>query len=73
MDFTFAELLYMYNGKRKHDYEVQSLAICVLANVNRDPKKKPKPFEPDDFNPLLEKKSEGKGLIARMKQAWGKE
>jgi hypothetical protein len=35
----------------EHDY-LQAAIICsILANVNRDSKKKPKPYEPKDFMP----------------------
>jgi hypothetical protein len=30
-----------------------ALILCQFANANRDPKRKPAPFTPDDFNPMV--------------------
>jgi hypothetical protein len=35
-------------GDERADYR-QALTTCVLANSNRDVKKKPTPFKPEDF------------------------
>ncbi|MBN1807181.1 MAG: hypothetical protein JW837_18185 [Sedimentisphaerales bacterium] len=35
-------------GVEAADYR-QALTTCILANVNRDGKKKPTPFTPEDF------------------------
>lgn len=35
-------------GDYKRDYHFGQLS-CLFANANRDAKKKPKPYDPDDF------------------------
>ena len=34
-----------------------SMLAAILANANRDPKKKPEPFQPDDFHPLAKRET----------------
>jgi hypothetical protein len=49
-----------WNQRRRMQDEAasrQSALICsVLANINRDAKKRPKPYTPDDFMPQTEAK-----------------
>lgn len=33
-------------------WEIAATQMSLLANVNRDSKKRPKPFTADDFNPF---------------------
>lgn len=52
----------MANGKRRHDWD-QTAALCAtLANCNRDPKRTPRPYSPDDFNPMVQKQPRRKAL-----------
>lgn len=41
-------------GERRDDLRAGTIA-ALIANVNRDSKKAPKPFTPEDFFPLLSK------------------
>ncbi len=41
----------------RHDWAQTSQVLCLIANVNRDPKKG-RPFSPDDFNPYREPRPE---------------
>ena len=34
----------------------------MIANANRDPKKKPTPFTPDDFNPMARRDRKKEGI-----------
>ena len=38
------------------------LIACIIANANRNPKKQPKAFTPQDFMPKRERKKERKKL-----------
>jgi len=46
----------MSEEKQRHDWNQSALICTILANANRDPKKKPFPFELSDFHPLLKKR-----------------
>jgi len=35
----------------------------MIANANRDPHKKPSPFQPDDFNPLVQKDKKASAVV----------
>ena len=45
----------MAEAKVKHNWTHTSSVLAMIANVNRDKKKKPSPFKPDDFNPFAKK------------------
>lgn len=42
----------MVEARRQEDWQHTAWLAAMIANANRDPKKKPSPFTPDDFNPL---------------------
>lgn len=39
-------------GRMRHDWDLTSLMWATIANVNRDPKKQKKPFNPGQVHPL---------------------
>jgi hypothetical protein len=41
----------MADGKARHDCTIAASQMALTANCNRDPKRKPTPFCPDDFLP----------------------
>ena len=49
MPRTLRELVWAYRGKEYADWERLSALLCLMANVNRDPKKKPTAYRPTDF------------------------
>jgi hypothetical protein len=49
-------LVLMAEAKRQHDWNVASTIMALMAEMNRDRKKRRKPFRPDDFNPYAEKR-----------------
>lgn len=49
---TLRELVEMAEAKAEAAWTHTSAILCLVANVNRDPKQKPSPYVPDDFNPL---------------------
>lgn len=44
----------MSRGRLEAEWAQTSNILCLLANVNRDTKKKPTPFTPADFNPYAD-------------------
>ena len=44
----------MAEGRAEHDWLIASSLQALIANCHRDPKKRRKPYGPDDFNPLVE-------------------
>jgi hypothetical protein len=44
----------MAEAKRQHDWNVASTIMALMAEMNRDRKRRRKPFKPDDFNPYSE-------------------
>lgn len=53
---TLRELVWMAGACRRDAWERTSWLLALIANCNRDPKKRNRPFTPDEFNPLAEKK-----------------
>lgn len=45
----------MAEAARREAWQNTAWLSAMIANANRDPKKKPSPFQPDDFNPLARK------------------
>lgn len=41
----------MVDAHRKEAWQHTSAVLATLANIHRDPKKKPRPFRPSDFQP----------------------
>jgi hypothetical protein len=46
----------MAEAKREHDWNVASTIMALLAEMNRDRKRRRKPYRPDDFNPYADQK-----------------
>jgi hypothetical protein len=42
----------MAEGRSRQAWEHTSALLSMLANVNRNPKKRSKPFSPAEFNPF---------------------
>jgi len=47
----------MAEAKRQHDWNVASTIMALMAEMNRDRKRRRKPFKPDDFNPYAQQRS----------------
>jgi hypothetical protein len=52
---TLRELLWMADGKGRDEWARTALVCSILANCHRDPKKKPRPYTPAEFNPFVKK------------------
>ena len=50
------ELIWMTEAKRREAWQHTSAILATLANIHRDPKKKPRPYSQDDFNPVASAK-----------------
>ncbi len=48
---TLRQLVQMAEAKRQHDWHIASSVMALTAEINRDRKRRRKPFKPDDFNP----------------------
>jgi hypothetical protein len=49
MPRTFRELVFAYRGKEYAEWDRLAALLCLIANVNRDPKKRTRPYTPHDF------------------------
>jgi len=46
-------MVWMASARRQHDWQLASTIVWITAEVNRDRKRRRKPFKPDDFNPCV--------------------
>lgn len=46
----------MARGKQSSFWEPASLIACLIANTNRDPSRRRRPFTPEEFNPFAQKR-----------------
>lgn len=53
---TLRELVWMADARRRDGWQHTSALLAMLANVHRNPKKKPQPFTPAEFNPLADER-----------------
>lgn len=47
----------MSEGLGRERWAHTSAILALVANVNRDPKKRARPYKPDDFNPYRDRES----------------
>lgn len=52
----------MADGRRRHDWAQSAGLMALIANVNRDRKRRPRPFTPADFSPFSEGKRPLRGV-----------
>ena len=55
-------------ARQREAWQHTAWLAALIANCNRDPKKRPQPFVPDDFNPLVERKAHPPGAIVVTKE-----
>lgn len=46
----------MARGRRRQAWDHTAGLMALMANLNRDPKRRPQPYQPDDFHPLIAKR-----------------
>jgi hypothetical protein len=62
----------MANARRQHDWQLASTIVWITAEVNRDRKRRRKPFKPDDFNPTVTTKpAPARASVARIASLLG--
>ena len=62
----------MAEAKRQHDWNVASTIMALMAEMNRDRKRRRKPFKPDDFNPYAEQRPVvAKGTVEQVAMMLG--
>jgi hypothetical protein len=49
---TLRELVAMAEGRIRENWNHTAQLMALTANINRDPKRKPKPYSPADFHPM---------------------
>jgi len=49
--------MHMADARRRHDWNIASSVMALTAEINRDRRRRRKPFKPDDFNPYTATKS----------------
>ena len=49
---TLRQLMQMADANRQHDWNIAISVMALTAEINRDRRRRRKPFKPDDFNPL---------------------
>lgn len=71
--YKFCEARYKYLENKEYADNMRNANIlCMLANINRDKKKKPTPFKPIDFMPKKEKKVMDVDAMAKMLKGFTK-
>lgn len=53
---TLRQLNWMVEGRNSFAWSIASSIMALIANINRDPKRRRKPFDASDFNPCVTKK-----------------
>jgi len=47
----------MTRARQEESWQHTAWLAAMIANANRDPKRRPQPFVPDEFNPMVKRKS----------------
>jgi hypothetical protein len=53
---TRGEVVWWADARRRDEWQHTSALLAMFANVHRNPKKKPQPFTPAEFNPLADER-----------------
>ena len=55
----------MAEAKARERWSHTSSLMALIANCNRDPKRRARPFRPDEFNPLVGRRPRTNGIPIR--------
>src|SRR5262245_35831254 len=50
-EWTLRELMAAAEARSRHHWDIAASILALIANVNRDPKRRHTPFSPAEFNP----------------------
>jgi len=50
---TLRQLAWMAKSKQMHQWNIASSMMALAAEINRDRRRRSRPFKPEEFNPLL--------------------
>ena len=53
----------MADAARREAWQHTAWLSAMIANANRDSKKKPSPFQPDDFNPMAARDKKADAIV----------
>lgn len=56
---TLAQLQRLARGRQRSEWAQTSAVLALYANAHRDPRRRPYPFTPDDFDPFAEYRPRG--------------
>ena len=56
----------MAEGRQKAEWGQTASIMALLANCHRDPKKRPRPFAPDEFMPRAKPRRKAAVSVARL-------
>ena len=56
----------MAEGRQKHDWGQTASMLALIANCHRDPKKRPRPFAPDEFMPRSKPRRKASVSVERL-------
>jgi len=56
-------LFWLAEAARREAWQHTAWLSAMIANANRDPHKKPSPFQPDDFNPLVQRDKKATAVV----------
>jgi hypothetical protein len=59
----------MAESRSQAEWSRTSAIMCLIANVNRDPKRKSTPYKPSDFNPYIASSQSKPKLMAKVKMS----
>lgn len=57
--YTLAQLQRLARGRQRSEWAQTAATLALYANAHRDPRRRPYPFTPDDFDPFAEYRPRG--------------
>ena len=67
-NFTLRELDIMCDNRLRTEWMRTAHVLCMMANINRDEKKKKTPFKPSDFMPFKNIDKTNNAKVLSMKE-----
>ena len=67
---TLRQLVWAAEGRNRSEWSRAAAVLAMIANTARDPKKKPSPWQPGDFNPYTESVVVARGDLSDLQDAF---